>query len=192
MTRSARVNGLRGLAASLLISSSGICALEGGCDHVWTAGGTVDVVLLLVVARKGGTWARFARDRRRIMAAACSHVDKPISSKSTGRKMLDVASTLLLAWGRRFDRLDSVTRGARRPISSFVGHLINTGCFCIMTRYFPKYIFPTAFLRKINRKAPCFQSSQGNIIALPISRLALRNQFTPSLFNSKLRCLSTM
>ena len=85
MTRSARVNGLRGLAASLLISSSGIHALEGGCDHVWTRGREAAVVLLLVVARRGSTWARFARDRKCIMAATRSHVDELISSKSTGR-----------------------------------------------------------------------------------------------------------
>lgn len=38
-TRSASVTGLLGRAASLLISSSEICAEEGGCDQVGTAGG---------------------------------------------------------------------------------------------------------------------------------------------------------
>lgn len=41
LTRSAKVTGLLGRTASLLISSSGICAKEGGCDQVDIAGGNV-------------------------------------------------------------------------------------------------------------------------------------------------------
>jgi hypothetical protein len=41
LTRSASVTGLLGRAASLLISSSGIWAEEGGCDQVGMAGGNV-------------------------------------------------------------------------------------------------------------------------------------------------------
>ena len=39
LTRSASVTGLLGRAANLLISSSEICAEEGGCDQVGIAGG---------------------------------------------------------------------------------------------------------------------------------------------------------
>ena len=156
--------------------------LEGGCDHDWTVGKAA-VVLLLVAARRGGTWARFARDRKRIMAAARLHVDRPISSKSTGGDV-DVAGTLLLAWGRRFDRLGSVTRGSRRPISSFVGHLINTRGSYIYDSLFSEIYFLYSFVAQNRSKStlsPIFLRQHhrtSNFTACPLKPIH------PSPFNS--------
>ena len=60
-TRSAKVNGRRGLSANLLMSLSEIWALEGGCDHVCILGGNVSVVVLR--PRLQG-FERIARARR--------------------------------------------------------------------------------------------------------------------------------
>jgi hypothetical protein len=50
LTRSARVRGRRGFAASLYISSSDTVALVGGCDHWLMSGGNGWAVLCVVVA----------------------------------------------------------------------------------------------------------------------------------------------
>ena len=73
LTRSARVNGLRGLAASLLISSSGICAVEGGCDHPWT-GGKVAVDMLRQLPRRRASPIRLARFPEDDIAATRPHI----------------------------------------------------------------------------------------------------------------------
>jgi hypothetical protein len=73
LTRSAKVNGLRGLAASLLISSSGICALDGGCDHACT-GGKVGIDVYQRLPGRCTRCTRLARVRERIVAVARPHV----------------------------------------------------------------------------------------------------------------------
>jgi hypothetical protein len=192
LTRSARVSGLRGLEASLLISSSGICALEGGCDHVWTVEGKFAVVLLLFVARRRGAWTRFARDRKRIMAATRWHVDRQIYSRSTGRECwASLARTSDV--GAERERLGSVTCGSTRPISSFGGAYDKHLLLFIITRYFFKdFRFSTNLFRKINRRSllvfspPKTTSPHLQFHGLPFeTNSRLLQQHQP-------RCLSTM
>jgi hypothetical protein len=86
--------------------------------------------------------------------------------------------------GAESDHLGSVTCGFRRPISSFGGHMINTRCSChydsLLSKNLDSLQLCSAKSIEEHFLSPILQ---GNVTTSPISQLALRNRFTPSLFN---------